>query len=363
MNILFISAISHMAGSTYSVSYLATGLSERGHQVFLACPENSLLSQLIQNTKVQYLPVELNGKLDRKAIRQIAEIVRQHNIDLINAQSSIDRYITILARWYYHLPVRLVHTRRQLSKSIGILGQSRFYEKGTDKIVAVSEGVKASLVKIGIAPNHIKVIYNGTPLEKYASVDPEKVAVLRKQYGIREGDVVIGSVARLKEQHQILEALRYIDQKVKVIFVGIEAQPAYRPITDQFPVPHEIYYTGPRKNEEVLAYYGLFTMNILATTIEGLSQALLEAMAMGVPVIATRIGGNPELIQDGENGLLFDNNDIQTLTEHIKKLIREPELRKQLAERAKKTALVDFSIENTISHHEQFFGELISHHG
>ncbi len=359
MNILIVSEKAGIAGSTYSTAYLSIGLSKQGHQVFLACPDQSTLSQLVQNTGVRHIPMKIVSKIDRKNIRAMARIVREHQIDIINAQSSRDRYITILAKWLYKLPVKLVHTRRQLAKSIGILGQSWFYEKGTDKIVAVSQGVKESLVKIGIRASHIKVIYNGTPPEKYASLDLEKTEKLRKKYNIQKDDIVLGSVSRLKKQHQILEALMPLRQKVKVLFVGIDPQPAYQTIIRKFPIEHEVYFTGSVSGTEALHYYGLFTMKILASTIEGLSQSLLEAMALGVPVIATRVGGNPELIQNGQNGLLFDNNDIATLTKHIQQLIEKPEMRKMLAAHGRKTALEDFSIEKTVATYEQFFKNLL----
>ncbi len=305
MNILFVSHQGGTAGSTYSISYLAKGLSSRHHQVWTACPKDSLLWRLLESTSVRLIHTNILSKTELKSIRQISQIVRQHHIDIVNAQSSKDRYITILAKWWYRLPCKLIHTRRQLSKSMGILGQSWFYEKGTDKIVAVSEGVKQTLVKNGIRPSHIQVIYNGTPREKYAHIDYQEVEKLKHQYQITGDDIVIGSVARPKEQDQILRALQGIQQSVKVIFVGIDAQPEYQKIIQEFTTPHEVFFAGSVSNEAVLNYYPLFRMNILASTIEGLSQALLEAMAMGVPVIATRVGGNPELIQHEENGLLF----------------------------------------------------------
>lgn len=360
MNIFIVSHQSGIAGSTYSVSYLARGLSERGHQVWVGCPEGSLLWNLLAATPVRCLAMNISGKTDRRSIRQIAQIVWQHRIDVVNAQSSRDRYVTILAKWWYKLPCRLVHTRRQLSRSIGTLGQSTFYERGTDKIVAVSEGVKASLVKIGISPAHIHVIHNGTPPDKYATVDHQRVANLRQQHQIAEDDIVIGSVARLKEQGQILQALHYISRPLKVIFVGIDCQPAYQKIMADYPVPHQVHFTGSVSNETALHYYPLFRMNILASTIEGLSQALLEAMAMGVPVIATDVGGNAELIRHGENGFLFENNDTAGLARCMRQLIDDPGLRDRLATAGQKTALEDFSIDNTVRRYESFFLDLIA---
>jgi glycosyltransferase involved in cell wall biosynthesis len=297
--------------------------------------------------------MEITSRFDRSNIRMISLLVRTHQIDIVNAQSTRDRYTSILAKWINHLNCKVIHTRRQLSKSQRLAG--KFYQLGTDKIVAVSEGVKQSLVTSGINRRHIHVIHNGTPPEKYSHIDPTRVKALRTKYRIAKSEVVIGSVSRLKEQRQILAALIPLKQPIKVIFVGIDGQSSYDAIVQKFVVPHQIIYTGTISNEEVLHHYPLFTMNILASLIEGLSQSLLEAMALGTPVIATKIGGNPELIQHNVNGLLFDNNDIAALTKHIEVLIGNPGLRRRLAAKAKVTALTDFSLTKTVERYEAFF--------
>jgi len=361
MNILITSQHAGVAGSTYSIFYLARGLSRKGHRVYVACPPNTLLARLLSEANLTHLPLEFRSKLDRRAMRQVAAMVRKYQIEVIDAQASKDRYVTILARWLYKLPVKLVHTRRQMALSIGILGQSWFYQKGTDKIIAVSMGVKASLERIGIDARHIEVIYNGTPHEKYQLIDNSEAEQLKKKYNIREGDFVIGCVARPKEQLQLLQALEKVDTKVKVIFVGIEWQYAYQEVISRYTTAHEVYFAGKVDNRAVLSYYPLFSVKVLPSTIEGLSQSLLEAMAMKVPVIATDLGGNPELIEAGKNGFLFKNGDISQLTTLLQRLISDPHLCQELGNYGQKTAFEKFSIEKTVTHHEELFQRLLLH--
>ncbi len=359
MNILITSQHAGVAGSTYSIFYLARGLSQRGHRVYVACPPDTLLSRLLSEAKLNHLPLEYRSKLDRQAMRQVADMVNKYQIDIIDAQASKDRYITILARWYYKLPVKLVHTRRQMALSMGILGQSWFYRQGTDKIIAVSEGVKASLIRIGIDADHIEVIYNGTPREKYQLTDYSASEQLRRKYDIQENDFVIGCVARPKEQVQLLEALNKLESPVKVIFVGIERQPAYQEIIDRYTTAHEVHFAGQVDNKAVLNYYPLFSVKVLPSTIEGLSQSLLEAMAMKVPVIATNMGGNAELVEEGRNGFLFENGDTAHLAALLLRLKQDPALQLKLGNYGQQTALDTFSVEKTVSRHEQLFEQLL----
>jgi glycosyltransferase involved in cell wall biosynthesis len=358
MNILITSQHAGMAGSTYSTFYLARGLHQRGHQVFVACPPATLLAGLLNEAGLRHLPFQIRGKLDRRAMKKMAGLIRQYDIEIVNAQSSKDRYISILARWFYRLPVALLHTRRQMALSNPLL--SPFYEHGTDKNIAVSRGVKASLVKMGISSAHIEVIYNGTPAEKYQSVDHALTSQLREKFDIRANDFVIGCVARKKEQDQLLKALALLDEPVSVIFAGIERTAEYEQIIRSYQLPHRVQFAGKVPQQDVLGYYPLFDIKVLPSTIEGLSQSLLEAMALGVPVIATDLGGNGELVDEGKNGFLFENGNIRQLAERIQKLQANPALRRQMGEAGKKTALKDFSIEKTIALHEGLFIRLLS---
>ena len=345
MNILILTFQGDIAGSTYSISYLAIGLAEKGHHIYVGCRKESLLFQLLDSTKVNLIQMNFSGRFDLKNMREIKKAVKKYSIQLINAQSSYDRYTSVFAKWLFGLKVKIVHTRRQISRSMGGPLLNLIFVNGTDKIVAVSEGVKVSLAKTGIPEDHIEIIHNGTPREKYLHIDQELTKKLASEYHIIPDDFVIGCVSRLKNQEQILKALELLDFKVKMIFVGIEKQEGWDKIIKSYQIPHEIYFTGLVEKDQILSYYDLFDIKILASTMEGLSQSLLEAMALGVPVIATNASGNPELISHGENGFLFEDGDIEELAEQITLLYKNVELKKEFSEKGKHTALETLSIQ------------------
>ncbi|MBT34243.1 MAG: hypothetical protein CMO01_31650 [Thalassobius sp.] len=359
MNILILTYQGDVAGSTNSISYLAKGLAARGHRVFVGLRKESLLFELLEDTGVIRVPMTFSGRFDFDNVYQIKQLVKSEKIEVINAQSSYDRYTSVFAKWMYQLPVKVIHTRRQISKSMGGFFQNLVYVKGTDKVIAVSEGVKKSLMAGGIPDKHIAVVYNGTPKEKYDNLDPLKIEAFKKEYGIEPGDKVIGCISRLKEQEQIIEALKYVPFKVKAIFGGIEKQPHWDSIIDQYPVKHEVFFTGILSGPEILHLYKLFDIKVLASTIEGLSQSLLEAMFLKVPVIATDAAGNPDLVQDGENGLLFENANTKQLAEKIEKLFEDDVLREKLITNGYKTASENFSLDNTLTGIENLFASLL----
>ena len=93
--------------------------------------------------------------------------------------------------------------------------------------------------------------------------------------------------------------------------------------------------------------------------MEGISQSILEAMSLGVPVIATNASGNPEIIQDNINGYLFEDNDIESLGNKIKALVRNQELRNKFSAAAKKTLNEKFSLPKTVNNYARLFDNLI----
>ena len=360
MNILITTYQGHNEGSTQSITFLCKGLSGRGHKVYLGCRKESFIYELMKDTDVTIIPMTFKGKFDRRNMRQIRDAVKRYDIDLINAQASLDRYSTIFAKWFYKLDVKLVHTRRQKPESDGLFIQNWLYSKKTDKIVAVSQGVKDGLVKLGLPEDHITVIHNGTPRSKYDSIDNLLTEELRIKYNIKSGDNVIGCVSRRKKQIQILQALKFVPFPVKMIFIGITEPTDYEDIAKEYTAAHQVWFLGKIPPNEVLAHYPLFQLNILASTMEGLSQSLLEAMFMRVPVIATAASGNLDLVEHGRNGLLFEDGDLDQLARNIIDAFEQPTLRDLLVENGFKTASEGYSIEKTVSNYEHFFQQLIS---
>ena len=282
------------------------------------------------------------------------------SIELINAQSGKDRYTSILANWIYSLHCPIVHTRRQIPASSGIFLQNWFYTHGTVRIIAVSYGVRDALLKLGIPSSHITVIYNGTPEEKYNLNQPERIEELKVKYNLDPDGVVLGCVSRKKQQEQLLQALHFLKQPVTLFLIGVHERPEWKLITDRYRVPHKIHYLGHIEQDDALYYYKLFNIKILPSVTEGISQAILEAMALSVPVIATRAAGNIDIIEHGYNGLLFNEGDTKEMAHHIQTLISDAQLREKLIRHGLHTATVKFSIQVTIRKYEQFFRDIIN---
>jgi len=359
MKILFLTYQGDLAGSTNSIYYLTTGMAARGHEIYVGCRKESLLHEMLRDSEVRLIPMTFRSKFDSVNIWQIKTAVEEYGIEIINAQSSLDRYTSIMSKLKYSLNVKVVHTRRQVSKSKGGVLQSLFYMGGTSKIVAVSAGVKKSLIRNGIKPSHIEVIYNGTPESKYNCVSAEKALLLRSKHAIKPGEFVIGCVSRRKNQEELIHALSQLKFSFKMLFIGIEAESDLQKLVDSYNLRDQVEFLGELPTELVLNYYQLFHAMVLPSTMEGLSQSLLEAMYLRVPVIATRAAGNIDLIQDQVNGLLYNKKDIKGLVTAINSIYNRTIDLNLLINNGHMTAKETYSIDRTISNYEQFFENLL----
>lgn len=325
----------------------------------MARPDSFLQDLVAQSPGVNFIPVTIRSRFDAKAIRVLRQVITDHAIQVVNAQSSKDRYVSVLTRWLFRLDVLVFHTRRQVSMSIGGFFQNLVYVSGTDKVIAVSQGIQQSLVQKGIPPAHIQVIYNGLPPSKFqrSLSDP---AALRQAWSIGTEETVVGCISRRKNQEDLLLALRHIERPLTVVFSGIDEDSKLAELRQALPAQHRVIYTGYTPSEQALSWLTIFQVFVLCSTSEGLSQSLLEAMYSRVPVVATRAAGNIDLIRPGENGLLYAVDDTRELTHGIEQLLTDVTLRTRLVEDAFITATVTFSIDRTVLAYENFFQGMLS---
>ncbi len=287
-------------------------------------------------------------------MKLVKKIVEEYHIDIINAQSSKDRYITIFVRLFFGVKSKLFHTRRQYPLSSGGYLQRQLYVKGTDKIIVISNELKRIFITKGFPENHLQVIHNGIPIARYKQWDNEVVSELRIRFGINENDIVIGCISRLKRQEQLIRALAILNRpEVKVLFVGIK-NGYFDSLCKELGVKNKIIYAGDVPPDKVLNYYRLLTINILASISDGFGLVLLEAMAMGTPVIATQSGGIIDVVKHELNGLLFNDGDIVRLRDNIIRLLDDSQLKKLVISNGHLT-VQDFSMDKTILNYESFF--------
>lgn len=207
---------------------------------------------------------------------------------------------------------------------------------------------KVGILEIGLDPSIIEEVQqrNKSALQEELGIDPNCKNV-----------VVVGQLYRPKGQHLVLEALSMMVDKfpeIRVYFLGDHVLEEYRPYKlelDRFIKKHGlegyVKFTGWRK--DALDIVALMDILIHPSLAEGFGFAVLEAMALGKPVIASRVGGLREAITDGVNGFLVEPGDVNAIVERWQKLLVDPELRKRLGKAARQTVFSKYLIDDKVA--------------
>jgi len=214
------------------------------------------------------------------------------------------------------------------------------------RIIVPSEYLRNIIVVWGVPVEKITVVYNAVPVETFGTV-PAPVAALPRPLMATAGrlvpwkhvDGVIDAAALLRHGY---EGRVRIDVSLAIIGDGPERAALTHRACEK--LPNQAVFTGQLSHAATLAAIQLADIFVLNSSYEGLSHLLIEAAALGVPIVATRVGGNPEVIADGENGLLVPAGDTGALARACERVLSDGTLRARLSARAKESA-TRFSVE------------------
>jgi glycosyltransferase involved in cell wall biosynthesis len=238
-----------------------------------------------------------------------------------------------------------------------------------DKIITVSEAVRrVKIEKSNVSPEKVITIHNGIDTSLFTSHSNTSKQQFRKSLGIPDNVLLLGSVGRLhpsKGFSDLISALVKIKSKlksVKVIIVGdgklsnnLKLQVKYDKLSDA------IEFIGLRNDvPDILSALDIF---VLPSLWEAFGIAILEAMAAGKPVVATSVGGIPEVVIDGETGILVPASDPDALANAIIRLIEDEELRVKMGNAGRKRVLKHFTIQKMVNKTEQLYQELMIEKG
>src|SRR5207245_1123818 len=271
----------------------------RGHRVVVGCREDTLLARLAREAALPVAPLAF-ARLGALA-RTLAGVIARERVDVVNAHATRDRRALAWLRWRGALPPAFVVTRRTmpLTSPLELVAVGL----AADRTIAVSEAVARALRRRLHPRGRLRVVRNGIALERVdAPVPPADLATARAALGDVAGRPVVAVVARRKDQDVLLRALPGVEQPLVLALVGLEADERLRALAAAVPARHRVVFVPP--TDRPLAFYHLAAAAALPSRIEGFSQTLLEAMALGLPVVASDYGGNRDLVRPEETGLL-----------------------------------------------------------
>jgi glycosyltransferase involved in cell wall biosynthesis len=357
-----------MGGAEVLAARLARRLGDGNRCVFLCLDEIGSLGQELQGDGFTVEVLQRRPGIDWRGVWRLARFFRRERVDILHAHQYGPFFYSLMARRLYRQPPILFteHGRHfpDYPRQKRIWANRLLLEK-RDRVVAVGEAVRHALIaNEGISAARIALIYNGVDLSPYRKSGTDRDAV-RKELGLQPVDFALIQVARLDYLKDHVTAVKTLERVTRrqpnthliLIGTGEEESKIRQAIADRR-LESSVKLLGLRTDvPRLLTAADCF---LLTSISEGIPLTIIEAMAAGLPVVATRVGGMSEVVVDGTTGLLSPAGADESLAEHILSLASDPELRRRLAQAGKERAFKFFSEDRMNAAYQRLYQELVS---
>lgn len=351
----------------YLLKHLDRSIFECRVVVFRYLP--NVLTDEAMASGIDVQPISVDQYYTPRAFRQagvLKKYIRTHGIDIVQSfHFKSDVYGSIVARLS---GVRhFVASKRDAADYKNRLHflLHRLVRPFTQHYIAVSK-VVADVVssKEGVPGERISIIYNGVDLERFAVPDDAARSAARAALGLTSEHFVIGMSAAFrpeKDHALLLQAFREFHRhhpSTRLVLIG--AGPLlehYRKEVSQSDLAGLVTFTGPMDDVRP-SMHALDIACLVPSMNEGFSNSVIEKMAVGLPIVVTRIGGNAEAVEDGKTGFVIPPRDLASLMNAIGKLHDDPELRAQFGVAARRRTEELFSLSQMIRRHESLYRSL-----
>jgi len=338
--------------------------------VFTLKKDGPLRKKLKSNTKVYELKKREGNDLIIPII--LGKIFRREKINVVHSNNWSTYFEAIIAKFLGGRP-KLLHTQHGIEMSE--IGSESIHKRMfrnqvrgllshfTEKLVVVSNATKNFVCdEWGVKQNKVNLIYNGVDLDKFKT--EENNQKIKTEFGIKVGDVTIGSVGRLakiKNYEMLIDSFSVLIRKFKnlqLIFVGDGDQKnKLKKRVKKNQLDRYVKFLGQRK--DVHKILNLIDIFVLPSFSEGLSIAVLEAMASSIPVILTNVGGNSEIIQKNRCGIIIESDEKRQLIDALNDLIINKSKRNKIGREGKKRVQKMFNQDDMIKKYEKLYFDAV----
>ncbi|MBN1849088.1 MAG: glycosyltransferase family 4 protein [Deltaproteobacteria bacterium] len=381
IHILHIHTMPIISGSGINTFISMNGMDKVRYRVALACAPGGPLLDLVRNHDMGVItftrmtqPVHLVK--DLWTLIELTNYLKKHHYDIIHTHNSKAGFLGRLAGKRAGIPV-IIHTvhgfafhdqepfwRRTLFRVL-----ERAASRWCDKMIFISQPlIDWALKERIVGAEKIVRIYSGIDLGQFKPVSEEAKADIRKKWRLNSDDVVIGMVSKLwdgKGHGVLIKAFKDIKKNIsnaKLIIVGEGyRQDSLKTMVHGYGLDDSVIFTGFLMDvSEIMA---VFDVSVLPSFFEGMGRVLLESMAMGKPVVASRVGGIPELVEDYVNGLLTPPGDVIGLSKAIQEVLKNKDLAVQMGEEGRKKVTERFSAPMMVKDIEKVYLECLKNKG
>ncbi len=351
ISVVHVSTEKGWRGGEQQVKLITDGLLARGHRVKVMSPPGAALLADREAAGVGgAMPVRF-GEWDFAASRLIEQTARDMGAQLIHAQTSHAH--TLALRAARRLGVPLVVSRRvDFPVAINFFSRRKYLDPAV-RYIAISEAVKAVLVQGGVAAEKISVVHSGIDPDRFPKRGVTRDEELARRWGAAPDVPLLVNAAALtdhKDQSTLLRAAAVLQRNgvpFKMVIAGSgEMEEELKALHRELGLGDVVSFVGYVTDLGML--YPAADIFVISSHLEGLCTSILDAMSVGVPVVATRTGGIPEIVKHEENGLLAPPKDPQALADELRRLIADQSLLENYRRAGRQTVLDGFTNEHMV---------------
>ncbi|MBI5524440.1 MAG: glycosyltransferase family 4 protein [Desulfarculus sp.] len=340
------------------------GMAQRGHRVELAgCPEGKLRARATA-AGLTFLPLAMAGPWDLPALWRLKGLIRERGIQVVHTHSSVDSWLGgMAARLAGVACVRCRHLSVPVSKN-----PLNIVYRLPGAVITTGQGIRRHLVEdYGLAPGRVFSIPTGVDTVRFAPAPPGEG--LMAELGLEPGQPVVAVVAVLRswKRHDLFcqMARQVLDQRPSTRFLIVGDGPGRARVAgylDDMGLRPAAIMTGHR--EDVQRILPLCAVCVLASDkAEGVSQAVLQELAMERAVVASAAGDSPEVVRHGQTGLLVPPGELAPLTAAVLRLLDDEDLRRRLGQNGRRLVLESYSRERMLEATEEVYAQVLANHG
>lgn len=364
ISVLHVDSEKSWRGGQQQAAYLFERMHAMGYHTAMVSKPGSVMESYCRGKGLPFYPVSMRGELDMVAGVKIAALCRKQGFDILHLHSAHALATGLWAKLFFR-KIHLIAVRRVNSPiRKNRFSRFKYTTAALDKIICISDGIKSVLLNDRLNPEKLVTIHSGIDLEKFDGIEVPQD--FRKSIGIPQGHLVVGTVAALsaeKDYPTLLHAAeKILANRNNVTFCAVGDGPENELVRDlarDLNLESRFIFAGFRK--DVGCFLKIFDIFVLASYKEGLGTSILDAQALGLPVVACRTGGVPEIVFDGENGYLVPPRDSDALAQAIADLIEHHEKRRAFGERGFET-VQNFSIDKTVHKNIELYKQLVAHY-
>jgi glycosyltransferase involved in cell wall biosynthesis len=350
----------YFTGAAVQLVALARGLRDRGHEVIIASRPSETWTAKTREAGLPHYALPMSSEVDLRSVWGLIRLLRRHRIEVVHAHKGRGRTLTVMAGFFVRVPVLLLN--RGVSFPIDPLNLLGYTSRRVTGITVVCESIKRDLVARGVSPHKVHVVYDASDATRFhPGVDGGAV---RRELGCAPDAFLFTQVGvrSVKGNDDVIDAMARVAPRAphaRLLIVGARRPEGLLQRARDRGIADRVHIWDYR--EDIPEIFAASECSIDASYAGlGLTGTIRESLAVETAVIASALEGNPEMIVDGETGLLFPPRDVAALARAMLRMVEDPAFRVATARTGRKSVETRFSTQAKLDAMEGLYRRLLA---